>query len=291
MLSRVLAISLIFLGLTVQKAYSSPAPESEYSEFFTISEHIEKTPEDDQDQLNPIKIVSVQAEELIKKINLLVWKHFNSPLPAPAERYDRKKHFGVWITDHRDNSCMTTRAKVLVRDSQEQVKMNPNGCSVKSGSWYDPSVDRTFTDATFMEIDHFVPLKNVYISGAWKWTPAQRCLYYNYMGNSIHLVPFNRTENRVKSDNTPERYMPPERSYRCEYLNRWLTVKAIWKIAINPNEAAAIIDHVKRENCDESTFKLDEAFIKQQRRTIRDNLEMCQGNFSSSESSEEEPSF
>ena len=269
---RALAIGLSFSFLAAQNVQASPAPDSEYSEFFTIAETTEKH----SDPLNPIELLAVQVEEVIKNINLLTWKHINSPLPVPIEKYDRLKHFGSWIVDPRENTCKTTRAKVLIRDSKTEVEMNPNGCSVKSGTWYDPSVDQTFTNATFMEIDHFVPLKNVYISGAWKWTPAQRCLYFNYMGNSIHLVPFNKTENRIKSDNTPERYMPPEQNYRCEYLNRWLTVKAIWKVAINPNEAAAIVDHIKRENCDEEAFHLDEAFIKQQRRLIKDNLAMCQ---------------
>ena len=271
-MQRYLIGTLILVSFCInQKLQAAPAPDEHYSEFFLISEEPEKA------SVDPIQLMATHLENIISQINLTSWELVNRPLPTPTEKYDRKKHFGTWIRDPRDKSnCLTTRAKVLIRDSKTQVQMSPNNCTVKQGSWYDPSVNQTFTDAQFMEIDHFVPLKNVYISGGWQWSPEMRCLYANFMGNPMHLVPFNRTENRAKADNTPERYMPPEKSYRCEYLYKWLTVKAIWKVALNPNEATAINNYLKSENCNIQNFSVDTDFVKQQRRWMADNLSMCQ---------------
>ena len=250
--------------------HASPAPEDRYSEFFLISEDLEAPP------INPVQMVAAQWNKIPNKIDLLNWVHHQKSLPVPKEKYDRLKHFGTWINDKRDRSCLNTRGKVLTRDSLKSVKLDYKGCKVESGKWYDPSVDQTYTDAEDVEIDHFVPVKNAYIGGAWKWSKEVRCMYFNFLGNDLHLTPLNKPQNRSKADNTPERYMPPEKSYRCEYLAKWLTVKAIWNVAINPKEGAAILSYIRSENCNPQDFKLTADYVQDQRQWIQDNLAMCQ---------------
>lgn len=264
-------ILLAVLSLS-QFLYAGPAPNESFDSYFVIDEPVTYS-----SSITPLDTLNDGFQVIAKAIDLLKWDSVNRPLPQAKENYNRLKHFGTWVNDPRDHNCLTTRAKVLIRDSSVPVDMNAKGCTVKKGKWYDPSVDQTFEDANFMEIDHFVPLKNAYISGAWSWSPKLRCLYANFMGNTMHLVPFNKTENRRKSDNTPDRYTPPEKKYRCEYIFKWLAIKSIWKLALNPSEASAIHQIIKDENCDVNQYTYTKQDLSQQRQWMIDNVDMCAG--------------
>lgn len=264
-------ICLIFVFALHDVAIAGPAPDEGFDNYFVISEKNEP-----EVSLNPIAVLKVGFDAVSRTINLLMWDQIKRPLPQAPQKYDRLKHFGTWIRDPRDHDCLSTRAKVLIRESTTGVEFDSSKCAVRRGRWYDPSVDQTFEDAQIMEIDHFVPVKNAYISGAWKWSRTKRCLYFNFLGNSMHLIPFNRTENRRKADNTPDRYMPPESKYRCEYLYKWLVIKSIWKLALNPSEADAIEKSVKSEKCDLSQFTLPTIVLKAQRQWMTDNAKMCE---------------
>ena len=261
---------LFFCATLSQVVFASTAPAESFKTYFIIDEH-----ESHKKTIMPLEVLNEGIRAVVKEIDLLKWDSINHPLAQPKESYDRLKHFGTWVRDPRERNCLTTRAKVLIRDSEMQVKMNDKGCSVKKGQWYDPSVDQTFEDGTLMEIDHLVSLKNAYISGAWDWEPKVRCLYANFMGNKMHLIPLNKSENARKGDNTPDHYMPSNKKYRCEYVFKWLAIKSIWQLALNPSEADAIQRIVKDENCDTSQYVYTKQNLKQQRQWMIDNAEIC----------------
>ena len=86
--------------------------------------------------------------------------------------YDRDE-FGGWIDV--DNDCQNTRAEILIDNSKEEVFFRSfNNCVVDSGYWYDPYTDRHYSLAEDVQIDHFVPLKNAYISGAHEWSEDRK---------------------------------------------------------------------------------------------------------------------
>lgn len=191
------------------------------------------------------------------------------------EPYKRERHFGKWIVDPSKGSCLNTRAQVLIRDSQVPVQYRPSGCSVESGRWEDPYTGSVFTDANDMQIDHFVPLKNAYISGAARWNFEKRCLYANFLGNNFQLLPVSGNENQRKSDHTPEDYMPANSAYQCQYLQQWLKVKLIWSLALTPSEKKRVIDLTKQNRCAFDKMMISQADLEQQRRFIADNMNLC----------------
>lgn len=60
---------------------------------------------------------------------------------------------------------------VFVTPVENQTK--PNNVQT-SGSWYSVYDGATWTAASDVDIDHLVPLKEAWVSGARSWTTAQR---------------------------------------------------------------------------------------------------------------------
>ena len=119
-------------------------------------------------------------------INLLSFKRLNIAIPKPGEPYDREKHFGAWVSQKNDQTCLDTRGKVLKRDSLSKVGMG-GGCNVRTGEWMDPYTNRLIKEAREIQIDHLVALSNAYKTGAYEWDQSKRCLYANFLGNKFHL--------------------------------------------------------------------------------------------------------
>ncbi|MNK93284.1 hypothetical protein D3C87_1134360 [compost metagenome] len=268
------------LFLLVMAAFVS---SSAHADFFTVSE--EKLPITEAHFQEPQKIFIDAFEELREEWNslspapsyfLLKFAVHSGDYGTVVEKYNRAKHFGSWIRGHNDNRCLNTRGLVLERDSQGPVSYSSDGCSVKTGHWQDPYAGRSFTDAADIQIDHFVPLKNAYISGAADWTPKKRCLYANFLGNDFHLIAVLGRENMRKSDKSPVGYMPPNAAYRCQYLNQWLKVKMIWAMNLSSEEANRIADLVKENYCDLASFRYSESELLEQRQIIADNANLCQ---------------
>lgn len=205
------------------------------------------------------------------------WVRHPGDPPQTSKEYNRVQDFGKWIDDPSDDTCYNTRAKVLVRDSVGNTSVSDaNECLINEGRWKDPYTGATLTLAADVQVDHMVPLKNAYISGAWKWSGAKRCAYANFMGNDFHLLSVDATENMSKSDKSPEGYLPSNKRYICTYLLNWLKVKTIWSLTMTPPEVKAIKDAMSDYKCEASKFVMTKPELDRQRNKIRDYQSLCQ---------------
>lgn len=66
---------------------------------------------------------------------------------------------------------------MLKRDGSNVV--TNNACTSTSGTWYSDYDGATWTAASDVDIDHIVPLKEAWISGAKDWTADQREAFAN----------------------------------------------------------------------------------------------------------------
>jgi hypothetical protein len=104
------------------------------------------------------QVVHVRERAAIKALPVAAHSHVGS--------YDRAKQFGDWITQYGE--C-DTRAVVLIEESLKPVTKSYY-CTVSKGKWY------SYYDATYytnayggiVQIDHTVPVENVWICGAWR---------------------------------------------------------------------------------------------------------------------------
>lgn len=144
-----------------------------------------------------------------------------------------RSSFKHWVDEDRD--CLNTRQEVLQKDSIKPVEIK--NCRVINGKWYDVYSGKYYTNPTELDIDHIVPLKEAYKSGADKWTPKQREAFANDYEN---LIAVHRTLNRQKGAKDPAQWLPPHKGYICEYITRWVYVKGKYKLNLDATECKAI---------------------------------------------------
>ncbi|KAJ4391818.1 hypothetical protein N0V93_005438 [Gnomoniopsis smithogilvyi] len=147
--------------------------------------------------------------------------------------YDRDL-FPTWID--QGNSC-NTREYVLQRDGTNVV-VNA-ACTATSGSWYSPYDGATWTAASDVDIDHMVPLKNAWISGANGWTTARRQAFANDITRP-QLWAVTDNVNQSKGDKSPDLWKPPLASYYCIYARAWVQVKSYYDLTISSAEKTAL---------------------------------------------------
>ncbi|CAE6516751.1 unnamed protein product [Rhizoctonia solani] len=94
------------------------------------------------------------------------------PVTEPA--YERKK-FQHWITI--SGKC-DTRETVLKRDATVEVTVDSE-CKATAGAWYSDYDGIPVANATGLDIDHIVPLKEGWQAGAWNWTATRRKEFAN----------------------------------------------------------------------------------------------------------------
>ena len=107
-----------------------------------------------------------------------------------------------------DGDCQDTRQEVLIEESEIAVTFtNSDDCRVLAGRWTDPYSGDVFTDPRHLDVDHMVPLRNAQRSGGWEWTKQRREAYANDLDNPEHLIAVDRSLNRSKSDQGPDKWM------------------------------------------------------------------------------------
>lgn len=154
---------------------------------------------------------------------------------AYSSTYNRKD-WPHWL-DY-DHDCQNARAEELIKSSSIAVKFKRNkGCVVSHGRWHDPYSGKTFTKASQLDIDHIVPLKEAHISGGSSWSRKRRRAFANDPEN---LIVVSAHENREKGAKDLAKWLPDVIEYRCQYVKRWVRVKARYSLNIDQNERSVI---------------------------------------------------
>ncbi|CAM4190494.1 HNH endonuclease family protein [Kibdelosporangium persicum] len=161
--------------------------------------------------------------------------------PASLAGYVRSCESGAacvfgrpWI-DVDGDGC-DQRSQVLARDLSG-VSRKEGRCAVTSGTLQDPYTGDTVTSVSKIQIDHVVPLAEMWRSGASTWTLDRRALAANDLRN---LVAVQGKTNQAKGDQTPDQWMPPNTGYACPYARIYVGVKAAYALTTTTTERAAL---------------------------------------------------
>ncbi|KAG8719125.1 hypothetical protein FRC08_003606 [Ceratobasidium sp. 394] len=146
--------------------------------------------------------------------------------------------FPAWITI--SGNC-DTRETILKRDGTNVV--TDSSCAATSGSWFSVYDGATWTNKTDVDIDHMVPLKEAWVSGARNWTTAQRQAFANDVTRP-QLLAVTDNVNQAKGDKDPSKWMPPLSSYHCTYVRAWITVKHYYSLTIDSAEKTALTNYL-----------------------------------------------
>lgn len=153
----------------------------------------------------------------------------------PTTPYNRKD-WPHWID--ADGDCQDTRQELLIATSKIPVQFKDSKhCTVIYGEWYGVYTGKKFTKASDIDIDHIVPLAHAHRHGAENWTKEQRKTFANDFEN---LVAVSDSANRSKSDKAPDEWLPPLKSYWCEYGKRWERIKEKYRLWYSEQEHNAL---------------------------------------------------
>ena len=151
--------------------------------------------------------------------------------------------FGPTWSDVDRNGC-DTRNDILKRDLTElSFKENTRNCVVVSGVLNDPySGERiTFirgnTTSTLVQIDHVIALGNAWVTGAFQISVKQRTSLAN---DPLNLLAVKGSLNSQKQDGDAATWLPPNKSYRCEYVARQISVKKKYGLWVTQPEKDAM---------------------------------------------------
>ncbi len=152
--------------------------------------------------------------------------------------YDRDL-FRHWVDADRDG-CHA-REETLIAESVGQVSVSGD-CDIR-GSWFSAFDGETTTNPSNFDVDHMVPLKEAWDSGANNWSSSTRERFANDLGSPHSLIAVSRSSNRSKGASDPAEWMPPRQDYWCEYVFSWTLVKIRWSLSADPAEISALRDY------------------------------------------------
>jgi len=141
-----------------------------------------------------------------------------------------------------DSDCQDARQESLIESASSTVTyLDSNECRVLSGQWQGPYTALSFDNPLFLDIDHMVPLKEAYESGAWAWSADQRREFANELEPTGQLWAVQASANRQKGARDPAEWLPSNTSFLNEYARAWIDVKVRWGLTIDNAEKAALV--------------------------------------------------
>jgi hypothetical protein len=161
---------------------------------------------------------------------------------AAKTGYSREEFGPAWADVDR-NGC-DTRNDILARDlTGETFKPGTQNCVVASGTLADKYTGTTIsfvrgnTTSTAVQIDHLVALSDAWQKGAQQLSPEQRKQLAN---DPLNLMAADGPTNGAKGDKDAATWLPPNKTFRCEYVIRQTAVKAKYQLWATQAEHDAI---------------------------------------------------
>ena len=166
---------------------------------------------------------------------------------AAKTGYTRDQFGPAWADVDR-NGC-DTRNDILKRDLTDEVfKEKTKPCVILSGTLIDPFSGETINfvrgvvTSNEVQIDHTVALSNAWQTGAFKLTADQRKAFAN---DPLNLMAVKGRLNSQKGDGDAATWLPPLKSFRCDYVSRQIAVKIKYKLWFTAPEKEAMIRILK----------------------------------------------
>jgi hypothetical protein len=182
----------------------------------------------------PHQVNAAPSDDALTVLNSLAVKG-----RAAKTGYTRAQ-FTHW-SDLDRNGC-DARNDTLKRDLTEVIyKAGTRDCKVISGLLLDPFSGKVITFSSTksnIDIDHVVALSNAWQTGAAYFDKTKRQQIAN---DPLNLLAVDFSLNRQKGDGDAATWLPPLKSYRCDYVARQIAVKAKYGLWVTQPEKGAII--------------------------------------------------
>lgn len=157
---------------------------------------------------------------------------------APKTGYSREQFGGGWA----DLGGCDVRNLILQRDLKP-ISVSQDGCDVVKGELRDPytAQEISFVRGRFtsddIQIDHVVALSDAWQKGAQQMSQADRLRFAN---DALNLLAVDGSANIKKGDGDSATWLPPNKSYRCQYVARQVAVKKKYNLWVTKAEKDAM---------------------------------------------------
>ena len=172
---------------------------------------------------------------------------------AAKTGYSRAQ-FPHWSDPDR-NGC-DARNDTLKRDlTNITYKVGTRDCKVVGGQLLDPFTGKSLTFSSTksnIDIDHLVALSNAWQTGAAYFDKAKRTQIAN---DPLNLLAVDAKLNRQKGDGDAATWLPPAKSFRCEYVAAQIAVKVKYSLWLTAPEKSAMSRVL--ESCPEQLLPVD----------------------------------
>jgi len=156
---------------------------------------------------------------------------------VPKTNYLREQFGSGWSTK---NGC-DMRNIILNRDLTD-VQIDES-CNVTSGTLNDPYTGKLIVfvrgseTSSAIQIDHVVALGDAWQKGAQQFTKERRTELAN---DPLELLAVDGPSNIQKSDGDAATWLPPNKSFRCQYVARQIAVKQKYSLWVTQSEYDAM---------------------------------------------------
>lgn len=157
---------------------------------------------------------------------------------APKTGYKRTEFYNGWP----DIDGCNLRQRILKRDFGETA-VTDEKCNVVAGKFYEPYTGEVMEFHTRKEIskgvqiDHVVALSDAWQKGAQYKTSEVR---YQIATDPLNLIAVQAAENQQKSDGDAATWLPHNKSFRCQYVARQISVKFKYSLWVTEAEKEAM---------------------------------------------------
>lgn len=157
---------------------------------------------------------------------------------APKTGYERTQFGDGWSTA----AGCDTRNIILHRDLDD-VTVNDR-CQIVSGLLHDPYTGKDIrfvrgeTSSQAVQIDHVVALSNAWQTGAQQLSAERREQLAN---DPLELLAVDGPTNEKKGDGDAATWLPPNKAFRCQYVERQIQVKHKYGLWVTPAEHDAMV--------------------------------------------------
>ncbi len=186
----------------------------------------------------PIEEQPVSIQQSRRQLNELAVKG-----RASKTGYSRSQFGNGWAV----LSGCDMRNRILVRDLNNQIV--DKDCKVSSGTLKDPytakviNFQRGADSSRAVQIDHVVALSNAWQTGAQQLQSDERLALAN---DPLNLLAVDGPANEEKSDGDAATWLPANKSFRCQYVSRQISVKSKYRLWLTPPEKQAIANILTR---------------------------------------------
>lgn len=239
---------IVLLGALIGAVIANPASYEPVAETQASAEYIEDdgTPIDDEGRDHETNDNSnngggVLATEVLAKLEVKG--------RAPKTGYNREQFYKNWP---KIDGC-SLRQIIIRREVGETAKLDNDQCTVLAGEFDEPYTGQhlIFTEkAQFskgVQIDHVVALSDAWQKGAQYKTADER---YAMATDPLNLLAVDASANQGKSDGDAATWLPKNKSFRCQYVARQVSVKykyGLWVTEAEHDAIAGILETCPQE--------------------------------------------